>query len=34
MLFTFGLIIGLLVGYCVGAWSFYRYAVERGWMEK
>jgi hypothetical protein len=34
MLFTFGLIIGLLLGYCIGAWAFYNYALKRGWMEK
>lgn len=34
MIFTFGLIIGLLVGYCIGSYSFYRYAVKWGWMER
>lgn len=33
-MFTFGLIIGLLIGYCFGAYSFYRYAVKQGWMER
>jgi F0F1-type ATP synthase assembly protein I len=34
MTFAFGLIIGLLVGYCAGAYSFYNYAVKRGWMGR